>query len=90
MAGHEPGHARGLDGNHYQQGASTRDIPSLPDRKQENAVKVFPGAMFECVRCRTRFSGEELAGLPETTCSNCGYRIFRKLRSRTAKTLKAE
>jgi len=61
----------------------------LPDEK-EVAVKVFPGAAFECVRCGTRFSGEELAKLPEVTCSNCGYRIFRKVRSLDAKTLKGE
>jgi len=61
----------------------------LSDEK-EVAVKVFPGASFECVRCGTRFSGEELAKLPEVTCSNCGYRIFRKVRSQVAKTLKGE
>ena len=58
--------------------------------KKEDAAKVLPGATFECVRGGTRFSGEELARLPETTCSNCGYRIFRKVRSPVAKTLKAE
>jgi DNA-directed RNA polymerase subunit RPC12/RpoP len=54
------------------------------------AVNVFPGATFECVRCGSRFSGEELAKLPELTCSNCGYRVFRKVRGGSAKTLKAE
>jgi DNA-directed RNA polymerase subunit RPC12/RpoP len=62
----------------------------LSDEKQGEAVKVFPGAVFECVRCGTRFSGEELSKLPELTCSNCGYRIFRKVRSTTAKTMKSE
>jgi DNA-directed RNA polymerase subunit RPC12/RpoP len=61
----------------------------LPDEQKEDAVKVFPGATFECVRCGTRFSGEELTKLPETTCSNCGYRIFRKVRRPAAKALKA-
>ena len=57
--------------------------------KPEEA-RVFSGPTFECVRCGTRFSAEELAALPEATCSNCGYRIFRKVRGPTAKTLKAE
>jgi DNA-directed RNA polymerase subunit RPC12/RpoP len=53
-------------------------------------LNVFPGATFECARCGSRFSGEELARLPELTCSNCGYRVFRKVRGGSAKTLKAE
>lgn len=62
----------------------------LSDEKQEDAVKVLPGATFECVRCGTRFTGEELSKLPELTCSNCGYRIFRKVRGPAAKSLKGE
>jgi len=53
-------------------------------------VSVLPEATFECVRCHTRYSGEELARLPELTCGSCGYRIFRKVRGPVAKTLKAE
>jgi DNA-directed RNA polymerase subunit RPC12/RpoP len=63
---------------------------SLSGKKQEDEVRVFPGATFECVRCGTRISGEELASLPEPTCSNCGYRIFRKVRGSTVKTMKGE
>ncbi len=62
----------------------------MADEKQNESVKVFPGATFECVRCGTRFTAEELANLPETTCSNCGYRIFRKVRGPTPKSVKAE
>jgi DNA-directed RNA polymerase subunit RPC12/RpoP len=58
----------------------------LSNEKKE----VFPNPVFECARCGTRFSAEELANLPEATCSNCGYRIFRKVRGPTAKNLKAE
>jgi DNA-directed RNA polymerase subunit RPC12/RpoP len=61
-----------------------------PPSEGQLAVKVFPGATFECVRCGSRFSGEELARLPELTCSNCGYRIFRKVRGQVTKTLKGE
>lgn len=64
--------------------------PAEPVPTEEIAVKVFPGATFECVRCGTRFSGEELAKLPELTCTTCGYKIFRKVRGQTTKTLKGE
>lgn len=64
------------------------DGGKAPD--EEVTVNVFPGAIFECVRCGSRFSGEELAKLPELTCGTCGYKIFRKVRSQTTKTLKAE
>ena len=64
--------------------------PEAAPEAQQVAVNVFPGATFECVRCGSRFSGEELAKLPELTCSNCGYRVFRKVRAQVAKTLKAE
>lgn len=61
-----------------------------PGGTPEETARVLPGATFECVRCHTRYSAEELAKLPELTCGNCGYRIFRKVRSPIAKTLKAE
>jgi len=54
-------------------------VPEMSDEK-ENAKQIFPGAMYECVRCGTRVTGEELAKLPEPTCANCGYRAFRKVR----------
>jgi DNA-directed RNA polymerase subunit RPC12/RpoP len=66
-----------------QQTQSSRD-------EREVAMKVFPGATFECVRCGSRFFGEWLAKLPELTCSNCGFRIFRKVRVPAPKTLKGE
>jgi DNA-directed RNA polymerase subunit RPC12/RpoP len=31
-----------------------------------------------------------LAKLPEPTCANCGYRLFRKVRGQMVKTLKGE
>ncbi|HUI01461.1 MAG TPA: hypothetical protein VLX56_07510 [Nitrososphaerales archaeon] len=58
--------------------------------EENKQVSVLPEATFECVRCHTRYSGEELARLPELTCGSCGYRIFRKVRGPVAKTLKAE
>ncbi len=62
----------------------------MPAEKKEGVVKVLPGATFECVRCGTRYSSEELSKLPELTCGNCGYRIFRKVRGPAVKSLKGE
>jgi DNA-directed RNA polymerase subunit P len=54
----------------------------------EQPVKVFPGAVYECVRCGTRTTQEELASLPEVKCI-CGYRVFRKVRPSVVKQVKA-
>ena len=51
-------------------------------------VKVFPGAVYECVRCGTRTTQEELSTLPEVKCI-CGYRVFRKVRPSVVKQIKA-
>jgi DNA-directed RNA polymerase subunit P len=51
-------------------------------------VKVFPGAVYECVRCGTRTTQEELSSLPEVKCI-CGYRVFRKVRPSVVKQIKA-
>jgi DNA-directed RNA polymerase subunit P len=54
----------------------------------EQPVKVFPGAVYECVRCGTKTTQEELSSLPEVKCI-CGYRVFRKVRPGVVKQLKA-
>jgi DNA-directed RNA polymerase subunit P len=51
-------------------------------------VKVFAGAVYECVRCGTRTTQEELAKLPEVKCI-CGYRVFKKARPTVVKQIKA-
>ena len=51
-------------------------------------VKVFPGAVYECVRCGTRTTQEELSSLPEVKCI-CGYRVFWKVRPSVVKQIKA-
>ena len=54
----------------------------------EQPVKVFPGAVYECVRCGTRTTQDELSTLPEVKCI-CGYRVFRKVRPSVVKQIKA-
>ena len=56
----------------------------------DKPIEVLPDAVYECLRCGTRVSGKELSKLPEPTCANCGYRIFRKVRGPTVKQFKAE
>lgn len=56
--------------------------------KPPEQVKVFAGAVYECVRCGTRTTQEELARLPEVKCI-CGYRVFRKARPAVVKQVKA-
>jgi len=43
---------------------------------------------YECMRCGTPVSNEELSRLPEIKCI-CGFRVFRKARQPIVKQLKA-
>jgi len=61
---------------------------AAPPVLAEQPVKVFPGAVYECVRCGTRTTQEELSSLPEVKCI-CGYRVFRKVRPSVVKQIKA-
>lgn len=36
--------------------------------------------LYECERCGTKQSLEELSRYPEMRCKNCGYRVLKKLR----------
>ena len=44
--------------------------------------------IYECMRCGTPVSNEELSKLPEIKCI-CGFRVFRKARQPVIKQLKA-
>jgi DNA-directed RNA polymerase subunit P len=44
--------------------------------------------VYECIKCGTKTSSEELLLLPEIKCI-CGYRILKKTRPPTVKTIKA-
>jgi DNA-directed RNA polymerase subunit P len=43
---------------------------------------------YECMRCGTEVTVEELSRLPEIKCI-CGFRVFRKARPPIVKQLKA-
>ena len=59
-----------------------------PMSQEEKPVKVFTGAVYECVRCGTKTTQEELSRLPEVKCI-CGYRVFKKIRPQVVKQIKA-
>jgi DNA-directed RNA polymerase subunit P len=44
--------------------------------------------IYECMRCGTPVSNEELSKLPEIKCI-CGFRVFRKARQPIVKQVKA-
>jgi DNA-directed RNA polymerase subunit P len=48
----------------------------------------FGSVNYECMRCGTVVSIEELSRLPEIKCI-CGFRVFRKSRQPVVKQLKA-
>jgi DNA-directed RNA polymerase subunit P len=64
----------------------SEEVPKEPQPTQP--AKVFAGAVYECVRCGTRTTQEELAKLPEVKCI-CGYRVFKKARPAVVKQIKA-
>jgi len=52
------------------------------------AGTTFGGVVYECVRCGTKSTAEQLAALPEIKCI-CGYRVFKKTRPPVVKQIKA-
>jgi DNA-directed RNA polymerase subunit P len=56
--------------------------------KKAKPDKVFGSVVYECARCGTRQTLEELSRLPEIKCINCGYRILKKVRSPVVKEIK--
>jgi DNA-directed RNA polymerase subunit P len=50
--------------------------------------QTFGSVTYECMRCGTVVSIEELSRLPEIKCI-CGFRVFRKSRQPVVKQLKA-
>jgi len=55
---------------------------------QMTSSEVLGGVTYECMRCGTTVTVEELSRLPEIKCI-CGFRVFRKSRQPIVKQLKA-
>jgi DNA-directed RNA polymerase subunit P len=49
---------------------------------------VLGNVTYECMRCGTNVTIEELSALPEIKCI-CGFRVFRKARQPVVKQIKA-
>ncbi len=78
----------GIESSQSGSSATSESDKGTAPPSGEQPVKVFPGATYECVRCGTRTTQEELASLPEVKCI-CGYRVFRKVRPSVVKQIKA-
>jgi DNA-directed RNA polymerase subunit P len=56
---------------------------------KKDQTKVFGSIMYECERCGTKQSLEELSRFPEIRCKNCGFRALKKIGPTVAKKIKA-
>lgn len=54
----------------------------------EEQQSALGNVFYECMRCGTNVSVEELGRLPELKCI-CGFRVFRKARPPIVKQIKA-
>jgi DNA-directed RNA polymerase subunit P len=50
---------------------------------------VFGSVVYECERCGTKQTLEELMQLPEIKCINCGYRVLKKVRPPVVKKVES-
>lgn len=57
-------------------------------RMAEASTSAGGSVTYECMRCGTPVTVEELSRLPEIKCI-CGFRVFRKARPPIVKQLKA-
>jgi DNA-directed RNA polymerase subunit P len=61
----------------------------VSDDAKKSSDNVFGTVIYECERCGTRQSLEELMKLPEIKCINCGYRVLRKVRPPVVKKVES-
>ncbi len=62
-----------------------------PDESIESKAtseRTFGEIEYECIRCGTKVTSEQLAQLPEIKCI-CGYRILKKTRPPIVKQVKS-
>jgi DNA-directed RNA polymerase subunit P len=59
----------------------------MPPQLMEHA-ETLGDVVYECMRCGTPVTNNELSKLPEIKCI-CGFRVFRKGRQPIVKQLKA-
>ena len=66
----------------------SRNIEMSVVDSPDSQEKVFGGVVYECVRCGSRVTADELAQLPEIKCI-CGYRVLKKARPPVVKQVKS-
>ena len=66
------------------------DVEKISDDQEDVDLEKTPsnGITYECVRCKTKVTIEELANLPELKCI-CGYKVLKKVRPSVVKQIKA-
>ncbi len=62
--------------------------PTEPVESTATSERTFGEIEYECVRCGTRVTSEQLSQLPEIKCI-CGYRILKKTRPPIVKQVKS-
>ena len=70
--------------------ATNTDVEKISDDQEDVDLEKTPsnGITYECVRCKTKVTIEELANLPELKCI-CGYKVLKKVRPSVVKQIKA-
>ena len=61
--------------------------PTESIESKETSERTFGEIEYECIRCGTKVTSEELSQLPEIKCI-CGYRILKKTRPPVVKSVK--
>lgn len=56
---------------------------------KKDETRVFSSIIYECERCGTKQSLEELSRFPEIRCKNCGFRALKKVGPTVVKKIKA-
>ena len=56
---------------------------------KKNETRVFGSIIYQCERCGTKQTLEELSKFPEIRCKNCGFRALKKVGPTVAKRIKA-
>lgn len=74
--------------NHMELHLNLRTIKLIQYISNIMESGVLGSVTYECMRCGTNVTIEELSGLPEIKCI-CGFRVFRKARQPVVKQIKA-
>ena len=69
---------------------TNNDVNKINDEQENMDLEKTSsnGITYECVRCKTIVTIEELASLPELKCI-CGYKVLKKVRPSVVKQIKA-